>query len=670
MPRTSIFPLTFRVDSLIGGAVREAAPSPLPGATWYTAQAIGDGLAYRFPAGSLAKAKYITGDFLLDGDVLAVFRLTLQEGETGPAFHLYYTALNQCQARIRLTMDALRQGRWDYEREGAWLKPRCGGDAVDPARVDRMMVQIERKGPNPVRWCMTSLTATVEQPPLLTDPLLPKGPIIDELGQSRLRDWRGKTGRASEVTARLKKQLQEAPQGRWPEGFSRWGGCKAIRFDATGFFRTHHDGKRWWLVDPDGYAYWSTGLDCVSINCDGVYGGLEKALSWMPGRQGRYKRIYSRRHGDLQFINYLTANLLRAFGPKDYRAHWATVTLAHMRRMGFNTVANWSDWKIAREAAFPYVRPLAVEFPSTPMVFRDFPDVFDPAFATDVAAYASQLEETADDPAFIGYFLMNEPTWGFAKQLPAEGMLLNTVKCRARDELVRFLREKHGSDADLSAAWGVPATFDAVASGVWTQAITEGMRRDLEAFSTIMVEKLFRMLSDACRAVDPHHLNLGARYYTVPPRWAFDGMKCFDVFSVNGYSERVREDLGPYSEEIQRPIMVGEWHFGSLDVGLAASGIGHVKDQAARGQAYRVYLEDAAAKPWCVGVHWFTLYDEAALGRFDGENWNIGFLDICNRVYEPLANAARLSHERLYDVAQGKVAPYNDRPEYLPLLFS
>lgn len=68
-------------------------------------------------------------------------------------------------------------------------------------------------------------------------------------------------------------------------------------------------------------------------------------------------------------------------------------------------------------------------------------------------------------------------------------------------------------------------------------------------------------------------------------------------------------------------------------------------------------------------MHWFTLYDEAALGRFDGESWNIGLLDICNREYGPLARAARIGHERMYDVARGIIPPYDDAPEYLPLLF-
>ncbi|MER3439727.1 MAG: hypothetical protein C4346_20225 [Chloroflexota bacterium] len=120
---------------------------------------------------------------------------------------------------------------------------------------------------------------------------------------------------------------------------------------------------------------------------------------------------------------------------------------------------------------------------------------------------------------------------------------------------------------------------------------------------------------------------------------------------------------------LDRPILVGEFHFGALDVGLPASGIGRVRDQAARGQAFRVYVEDAAAKPWCVGVHWFQLYDQSALGRFDGENYNIGFLDVCNRPYAPLAVAARATHERLYQVALGEVEPYNDAPEYLLGLF-
>jgi hypothetical protein len=139
---------------------------------------------------------------------------------------------------------------------------------------------------------------------------------------------------------------------------------------------------------------------------------------------------------------------------------------------------------------------------------------------------------------------------------------------------------------------------------------------------------------------------------------------------MNRYAEKIPADtVQTIHEKLNMPTMIGEYHFGALDVGLPASGIGHVKDQADRGRAYRIYLEDAAASPYCVGVHWFTLYDQSALGRNDGENYNIGFLDICNRPYEPLCQAARKSHEAFYEIAAGTVKPFADEPQYLPKLF-
>jgi len=67
-----------------------------------------------------------------------------------------------------------------------------------------------------------------------------------------------------------------------------------------------------------------------------------------------------------------------------------------------------------------------------------------------------------------------------------------------------------------------------------------------------------------------------------------------------------------------------------------------------------------------VGAHWFQMYDESMLGRFDGENYNFGFYDVCHRRYEPLGAAARQSHERIYQVAAGEAEPFSDAPEYLP----
>jgi len=160
------------------------------------------------------------------------------------------------------------------------------------------------------------------------------------------------------------------------------------------------------------------------------------------------------------------------------------------------------------------------------------------------------------------------------------------------------------------------------------------------------------------------------RWQGVPKDWAVPGMKAFDVFSLNCYQEKLPiANAEKIASLLQMPVMVGEWHFGALDAGLPASGIGHLRNQAERAKAYRVYLEDAAADPYCVGVHWFTMYDESALGRFDGENYNIGFFDVCNRPYAELADAAIASHEHMYAVAAGEARPFVEGLEYLPKVY-
>jgi len=662
--------LVLKPDRLLGKLKQEAGVAPIPDAVWYDSEAEGDGILYRFEPGSLISARYLTADTLLDGNFQTVFQILLQEGESGPVFRLQFALLNQCSARVRMSLSAVDQNRWMFQREGAWLKPLAGGARVNLERVDRMTYSVLRAGGRASRWCITNFTANPDEVPKLVNLMLPKGALLDELGQSRLHQWQGKSRSRNEVTERLKHQAAAASAHGFPSHFSKYGGWKEKSFKATGFFRTEHDGKRWWLVDPEGFVYWSAGMDCVRVDTEANFEGLEKALTWQPEASDKYKGVYSARETRrARSINYLAANFIEAFGETWYDS-WKKIALGELRRLRFNTVANWSDWQIAREAGFPYVRPLSSRLQKTKTIYRDFPDVFAPEFQEDARQFAQQLAETRDDPAFLGYFLMNEPTWGFSTELPAVGMLYNAPECATRQELVRVLKSRYVDSQALSRAWEIQTTFEEVARAAWKKPIKGKASADLEEFSGTMTERFFKTLSQACREVDPKHLNLGIRYHTVPPKWVVEGMRTFDVFSMNCYREKVPyQDTETIARMLNMPVMIGEWHFGALDVGLPASGIGHVKDQAARGQAYRVYLEDAAANPYCVGVHWFTLYDQSALGRFDGENYNIGFLDVCNRPYDEICAAAKAGHERVYEVAAGRVPKYVDAPTYLPKLF-
>lgn len=670
--------LTLAPHSLYGKLAKDPAPAPLPDSTFYTAPAVGDALVYRFPQGTLSKAQWLVADFLLDGLAIAHFQLSLYEPKLKDGsqriFRFSFNLLNQCAARLRVPLEAVNQNQWSFLREGACLKRMAGGDRVDLNLVEQITLGVNRKAEGPVRFCMTSLRATAQPPEPLKEPLLPRGKLLDEMGQSTIHAWPAKTPSIEQCTARLKKQLEDAPQQKWPANFNQWGGAKDLKLanppkTHKPFFTTHHDGQRWYLLDPTGQPFWSAGLDSVRPDVSAAYAGLETAVS-LPPRDGEYKSAFSGRWGET--FNPLTANFIRAFGAPKWFDAWGAITLAHLRAWGFNTVANWSEWQIAQAAGFPYVRPLSFR-PNTARIYRDFPDVFSPTLDADAAALAKQLEPTRDDKALIGYFLMNEPTWGFASETPAAGMLYTHANSHTRDHFATWLAEKYKSDAALAAAWNMPdVTLAKIASGKWdsSRRLNPKARPDCAEFSTLMVERYFKTLSAACKKADPNHLNLGARYHTVPPPWALKGMTSFDVFSINCYQERVPPaQLKTIASTLGVPVIIGEYHFGALDVGLPASGIGRVATQADRGKAFRVYTETAAALPECVGVHYFTLYDQSALGRFDGENYNIGFLDVCNLPYAPLAQAARATHERLYAVTTGREKPFEDAPKYLPKLF-
>jgi hypothetical protein len=84
-------------------------------------------------------------------------------------------------------------------------------------------------------------------------------------------------------------------------------------------------------------------------------------------------------------------------------------------------------------------------------------------------------------------------------------------------------------------------------------------------------------------------------------------------------------------------------------------------NQKERGVAYSYYVEHAAAHPEVIGTHWFQWIDQPATGRGDGENYNIGWVDVTDRPYDELVQAAKLTHARLLAIHSGKIPPTRRR---------
>ncbi len=627
-------------------------------------------LETRFVPGAFTPSDWLTADFYNPHPVLLQLKLSfLPSADSARVGEIIFGLYPRVRARLRIPASALAQGAWLLPREGALLKPMCGGDVIRPEELTLLRLGLlAGPGDDSSLWA-TPFTISPTEPPLLDRAEAAHPVLLDALGQNATGDWPGRTADETTLIARLRADLARADSAAYPEHWTRWGGSASLRFPATGWFRTHHDGRRWWLVDPEGGAFWSTGPCCASPLVEAATGGLEHLLAWAPPAkdpawaEARLHRASGTFRGP--GINHLAANLLRAFGPADWRAAWRRLAAAALRRQRFNTIANWSDLELGRESRIPYTRPLRdLSSLTVPKLFRDFPDVHHPGFPAACAVWAEQLQTTRDDPAFLGYFICNEPTWAISKNCPAAGMLVNAAPgAPGRRAFTEWLRARHATDAALAAAWGEPsASFARVAEGDWsTPPASPAFVADAELFSGLMAARLFDILGAACRAVDPHHLNLGARFAHLPASWMRDAFGSFDVFSFNSYSKRPRAAAAEISALLQKPVLIGEWHFGATDAGHPAAALETVATQADRGLAYRRYLEAHAAEPWCVGAHWFTLYDQSALGRFDGEPYNCGFYDVCHREHAELGAAARASHERLYAVAAGE-----ERPAELP----
>jgi len=62
--------------------------------------------------------------------------------------------------------------------------------------------------------------------------------------------------------------------------------------------------------------------------------------------------------------------------------------------------------------------------------------------------------------------------------------------------------------------------------------------------------------------------------------------------------------------------------------------------QKERAAGFRTTLHALLKIPYVIGADWFQYYDEPTHGRYDGENFNFGLVDIHDRPYEPLTTIA------------------------------
>jgi hypothetical protein len=453
------------------------------------------------------------------------------------------------------------------------------------------------------------------------DAVLDGLPLVDELGQYVHASWPGKAASVEDLQKAWRAEEQAlAPADK---GLCRYGGYVGTSAKATGFFRVEKVDGRWWFVDPDGHLFLSLGADVVRPESATPAKGREAFFRALPP-----ELLPPRRPDREPGVSFFTWNLSRRFG-EGWLPRWADFTFRRMDAWGLNTVANWSDdglWEAKRK---PYVIPLASWL--TDVSYLGLPDVYSDEFARQADERARrQCAPRRDDPWLLGYFPANEPPFP-QKELQTVELILAGPKTATRAALEKWL-----------------AAGD-----------TEERRKEFvgDAF-----DRYVQVTSAAVKRHDPNHLNLGMRSGGRPTAAEIRAARAFDVYSVNIYdyevpAARVKE----ISELTGKPILIGEFHFGTPGRGLAASLV-QVRDQAERGKAYRYYVENALAMPELVGTHYFQWADQPSTGRSDGENYNIGLVDVTDRPYPDLVAALEETHARVLRLHQGELEPVRERP--------
>ena len=482
-------------------------------------------------------------------------------------------------------------------------------------------------------------------------------PLIDQFGQWIPADWPGKAKTIEDLKAAWDQEDKALQPGDMK--ISKYGGFLGTKAKDTGFFHVQKIDGKWWFVDPEGYLFFSTGscgigpraelsrvqgreyifdtLPPASLNASNrplgvVAGQLGRganaqpagAPTAQPAGNTANQPAANQQVRRAAIPSFYVWNLNRRFGA-DWNQKWIDLTVRRMESWGINTVGNWSDASLGNSHKIAYVATLSGWGIETGVM--GMPDIYGTDYASRIDAAAKrQCAPKKDDPYLLGYFIGNEQPWP-----GREAELINTIlagnETPMQTELKKFL-----------AAGDTPE------------------RRKEFAYSTFT--KFLGMVNAAIKKYDPHHLNIGIRYGGVPPDEIIKASKGnFDVYSMNNYGYTVNQNtLNKISDLTGLPIIIGEFHFGTPGRGLAP-GLAQTRSQEERGVAYRYYVENAASNPALIGTHWFQWIDQPSTGRSDGENYNIGFVDVTDRPYTELNNATKETFNRLLEVHSGKTPP-------------
>ena len=404
--------------------------------------------------------------------------------------------------------------------------------------------------------------------------------------------------------------------------------------------------------------FFSVGVDCLNTLGQTFIEKRESWFEWLPPEDGEFKPAFGYARnvhsmaetigGKGRTFDFYRANLIRNHG-SDWPEKWRQSSYARLKAWGFNTMGCWSADDVRSHSPLPFVNwaPITGDFRRIEGgggYWGKMPDVYDPKFAQAVESSVGPLaKQFAANRLCIGYFVDNEVAWDAIER----GPLASPADQPCRIEMVRRLESKYGSLDALNKAWGTDAA-------TWEELRVpdqpnEACRADLDEWVYSFAHRYFEIVKGALRRHAPNQLYLGCRFAWSHPRAIRACADVADVVSFNLYRTAIKSDEWTGKNDLGKPIIIGEFHFGALDRGMFHTGLVPTSDQNDRAAHFRRYVQSVADCPAFVGCHWFQYVDEPLTGRvYDGENYNIGLVDVTDTPYPELISAAKEANAEVY----------------------
>lgn len=428
------------------------------------------------------------------------------------------------------------------------------------------------------------------------------------------------TGRAEFADLRLSDRPESPQFAEGPPALTR--PAPPPRLAPAARVRLASANGAWWLVDPAGRPFFSTGSagasgrrsDSLTPIADQIrqlgfnsLGGSHDLKGWAAynenqlaaGRPGLFQfRILETRVG----AGYDT--LVDASG-----ANPGTPQAQAAQRGGFN---------------------------------HALPDPFGPRWH---AALEERVRETVavvhGSPYFAGWFADNE------REHRDLHRYVWSPHCAAAFR--RFLGGRHATIADLNTAWGTRfLSFDDLIAKKPDPGVRAGaMFEDFRLFSREILRELNTTILRTLRTADPGRLVFSNRFMIGEIADVLENLdlyRDFDAIAVNVYPANLVAGLDrserQFLEEVHRrsgrPVLIGEWSVPALDSGLYANPARldwsypqAVGTQAQRARQAGQVQADLYNLPFVIGAHWFIWRDidsparQANRGLFhaDGRPW-------------------------------------------------